>query len=812
MFSQLRQDLRYGIRTLLKRPGFTAAAVLTLAVGIGACTAIFSVVNAVVLRPLPYPQPERLVMVWETDKSGAQSNMGYPTFADWRSQNHSFEALSAMSYWSPTLSGVGDPQALSGASVTADFLRVLGIKPMLGRDFTSEDDQPNAPRVAIISSELWQKTFNRDRLVLGKPVLLNGLARTIVGVMPPDFQPLLNPFNKRVDIWRPLAYGGEAAPACRSCRHLRTIGRIREGLTPTQAQSELATIQQRIVQDHPNDYSANGIKLTSVRDQFTGMVSPILFLLFGAVGFVMLIACANVANLMLVRTAARRKELALRVALGASRLRILRQLLTESLVLAIAGGSLGILLTIFGMEWLVSLAPVTIPRIEQVRMSPTVLGFALGLSFLTSILFGILPAMAAAKTDLQKDLKQGGRGSGSIGNRALRNTLVVVDVALAMILLAGASLMVKSMTRVLEVPSGLTPDNVLTMKLSLFGPEFSGPDANPRIVQTFQQSLDRVASLPGVKAAGAVSQLPLGGDFDMYGVQIKDKLFANPEDAPGAFRYGVTPGYLEALGIPISRGRSIMASDDERAQPVVLINQLFAERIWPGEDVVGKQIQLGGPTRPWRTVVGVVGNVRHEGLDGPQKLQVYVPEAQWFNPDSEMALVIHAAGNPAAITSSVREAVWAVNRNVQITEVATMDQVIGASLSTRRFPMMLLGLFALAALLLAGLGLYGVLAYSVAQRTTEIGVRMALGALPGEVLRMVLRQGMFLVVIGVAAGVAGALALRSLLAGLLFEVKATDPPTLIAAALVLIVVATLACLIPARRATKVDPLVALRYE
>jgi putative ABC transport system permease protein len=331
-------------------------------------------------------------------------------------------------------------------------------------------------------------------------------------------------------------------------------------------------------------------------------------------------------------------------------------------------------------------------------------------------------------------------------------------------------------------------------------------------VQTFQQSLDRIAALPGVKSAGAVSQLPLGGDFDMYGVQPKDKLFTNPEDAPGAFRYGVTPGYLEALGIPVSSGRTITARDDEKAQPVVLINQLMAERIWPGEDAIGKQIQLGGPTRPWRTVVGIVGNVRHEGLDAPQKLQVYLPEAQWFNPDSDMVLVIHAAAAPSAITSSVRDAIWSVNRNVRITEVATMDQVIGTSLSPRRFPMMMLSLFAIAALLLAGLGLYGVLAYSVAQRTTEIGVRMALGALPREVLRMILRQGMFLVGIGVAAGVAGALALGSLLTGLLFEVKATDPPTLMAAALVLIVVALLACLIPARRATKVDPLVALRYE
>lgn len=812
MLSQLTQDLRYAVRTLLKQPGFAAAAILTLAVGIGACTAIFSVVHAVVFRPLPYPQPERLVMLWETEQSGAQSNVGYPTFADWRAQSRSFEAMSAMAYWSPTLSGAGDPQALSGASVTADFFRVLGMKPMLGRDFTNEDDQPNAPRVAIISNELWQKSFNRDALIVGKPAMLSGVPRMIVGVMPPDFQPLLNPFNKRVDIWRPLAYEGEAPPACRTCRHLRAIGRIRAGVTETQAQSELAVIQQRITKDHPTDYASSGIKFTPLSDQFGGTVSSILLLLFGAVGFVMLIACANVANLMLVRTASRRKELALRVALGASRWRIFRQLLTESLVLAISGGALGVLLTVLSVEWLVSLAPVTIPRIEQVGMSPAVLIFALGLSFLTSILFGVVPALAAARTDLQKDLKQGGRTSGGVSNRALRNTLVVADVALAMILLAGAGLMFKSMARVLDVSSGLSPDHVLTMKMSLFGPEFSGPDANPRIVATFQQSLDRISSLPGVKAAGVVSQLPLGGDFDMYGVQVKDKPLANPENAPGAFRYGVTPGYLEALGIPISRGRTINTADDERAQPVVLVNELLASRIWPGEDAIGKQVQLGGPKRPWRTVVGIVGNVRHEGLDAPQKLQVYVPEAQWHDPDTDMALTIRTLGEPGAITSSVRQAIWSVNRNVRITDVATMEQVIGTSVSQRRFPVMMLGLFAGVALLLAALGLYGVLAYTVAQRTTEIGVRMALGARPREVLQLVLRQGMYLIAIGIAAGVSGALALRGLLTGFLFEVKATDPATLISTAVVLSVVALLACLVPARRATKVDPLVALRYE
>jgi len=806
----LIKDIRYGVRVLLKHPGFTTAAVLTLALGIGANTAIFSVVHAVVLRPLPYPDADRLVMVWETDRSGAQSNMGYPTFNDWRTQNRSFEAMAAFADWAPTLSGAGEPQVLIGSRVTSDFFRVLGTKPMLGRDFTEEDDRPNAARVAIISYDLWQRSFNRDSSLIGKTILVTGTERTVIGIMPADFQPLLNPNNKRVDIWRPLGYAGEAPPACRTCRHLRTIARLRAGVTPTQGQAELANIQQRISTDHPTDYSAGGIALVSLKKEFSGTAGPILFVLLGAVGFVMLIACANVANLMLARTASRRKEFALRRALGARRGHILAQVLTESMLLALAGGALGVLVAMFSTSWLVSLAPADIPRIEQVEMSPIVLGFALGLSFLTSIIFGLLPALTAGNK--QTDLKQGNRASTGVTNRWLRNALVVADVALAMILLAGAGLMIKSMAHLLEVPSGMSPDNVLTMKLSLFGPEFGANDGNARIISTFNQTFDRVSALPGVTSAGAVSQLPLGGDFDMYGLHVKDKPLANPEDAPGAFRYGVSPGYIEALGIPLQRGRTITRQDDEKSQPVVLINELLAARIWPGEDPLGKLVRVGGPERPWRTVVGVVGNVRHEGLDQPQKLQLYIPESQWANPDSDMVLAIRTNGDPTAIAGSAREAIRSINPNIRISEVAPMNKVIGTSLAQRRFPMMMLGLFAVAAILLAALGLYGVMAYAVTQRTPEIGVRMALGARPHQVLGLVLRQGLYLIGIGLAAGLAGALALRTLITGFLFEVKATDPATLISVALVLTGVALIACYIPARRATKVDPLVALRYE
>jgi len=804
--------MRYGIRLLLRHRGFTAAAVLTLAIGIGANTAIFSVVHAVVLRPLPFPDAQQLMMVWETDRSGALSNLGYPTFNDWRAQNHSFAAMSAFADWNPTLAGAGEPQALVGARVTAEFFRVLGVKPMFGSDFTEAGDHPNAPRVVIISYGLWERSFNRDQSLIGKTIQLSGIERTVVGVMPPDFQPLLSPNNKRVDVWRPLGYEGEQPPICRSCRHLRTVARMRPGVTQAQAQAELATIQQRIVTDHPSDYSAAGVALQPLHEQFSGTTGRILFVLLGAVGFVMLIACANVANLMLARTASRRREFALRRALGAGRGRLLAQVLTESLLLALAGGGLGIVLAMFGTSWLVSLAPADIPRIEQVQMSPIVLVFALVLSLLTSVLFGLWPAITAGRNDLQMELKDGSRTSAGMAHRWLRAALVVADVALAMILLAGAGLMLKSMAHLLEVPSGMSPDNVLTMKLSLFGPEFGGDDANAHILTTYRQALDRVSAIPGVSSAGAVNQLPLGGDFDMYGVRIKDKPVANPEDAPNAFRYGVTPGYLEALGIRLQRGRTITAQDNETSQPIVLINELFAARTWPGENPLGKLVQMGGPDTPWRTVVGIVGNTPHEGLDQPQKRQLYIPEAQWPNTDSDMVMAIRTKGDPSAIAGSVRQAIWSINRNVRITEVAPMEKVIGSSLAARRFPLMLLALFALAAIMLAALGLYGVMAYSVTQRTVEIGVRMALGAQPREVMALVLRQGFYLIGIGVALGLAGALALRSLIASLLFEVKATDPVTLITVVLVLTGVALLACYLPARRATKVDPLVALRYE
>ena len=806
------KDTRYGIRLLLKHPGFTAAAVLTLAIGIGANTAIFSVVHAVVLQPLPFPDAQQLVMLWEVDRNGARNNVGYPTFRDWQAQSQSFAAMSVMGDWNPTLVGAGDPQALVGSRVTADFFRVLSVKPLYGRDFMDSDDRPEAARVAIISYGLWARSFNRDLSIVDKTIQLNGMDCTVIGIMPADFQPLLSPNNKRVDVWGPLRYAGEQPPACRSCRHLRTVARIRAGVTPAQAQAELATVQQRIVNDHRSDYSASGVALQPLHEQFSATAGPILFVLLGAVGFVMLIACANVANLMLARTASRRKEFVLRRALGAGRSRILVQVLTESLLLAFVGGALGIVLAMFGTSWLVSLAPSEIPRIEQAQMSPLVLAFALGLSIVTSVLFGLWPAITAGRTDLQKELKQGSRTSGGVTNRWLRNTLVIGDVALAMVLLTGAGLMLKSMTHLLNVPSGVTPADVLTMKLSLFGPEYGGDDGNARILARYRQTLERVSALPGVSAAGAVSQLPFGGDFDMFGVQIKDKPVANPEDAPAAFRYGVMPGYLEAVGIPLHRGRTISNQDDEKSQPVVLINDFLAQRIWPGEDPVGKLLQVGGPKMPWRTVVGVVGDVRHEGLDQPQKMQLYLPEAQWPYPDSEMVLAIRTNGDPSAIASATREAVWSISRNVRITEVTPMDKVIGSSLAQRRFPMRLVGAFAVAAVLLAALGLYGLMAYSVTQRTVEIGVRMALGAQPREVLRLVLRQGLYLIAIGIGLGLVGALALRSLITSLLFEVKPSDPVTLFAVALLLTVVALIACYIPARRATKVDPLVALRYE
>jgi len=807
------QDIRYAIRAAFKQPGFTAVVLLTLAIGIGANTAIFSVLHAVVLKPLPYPDPEQLVMLWEKGKDGKPSNVGYPTFFDWRAQSKSFEAMAAMSGWNPTLSGGnGEPESLEGSSVTTDYFRALGVRPFLGRDFTAQDDRPNQPRIAMISYGLWQRRFGGDPSLIGKPISIYGFDRTVVGIMPPDFQSLLSYRKMPEEIWRPLGYDGEEPPACRSCRHLRVVGRIRKGISHEQARAELDAIFATVRQGHARDYSSMGVEPQPLHEQFAGDSRALLLVLFGAVGCVLLVACANVAGLLLARSVTRQKEIAVRVALGAGRFRIVRQLLTESCLLATMGGVLSMFLAYWSVRALVAIAPMKLPRLEQSGLHPVALAFAAGLTLLTGIVFGLAPALSASRLDLHDTMKDGGRSSKGAPSSRLREALVLADVALALVLLAGAGLMIRSIARLLDVNPGFSTTNILTMELDVFGQQFNGKDSNQQVHANWEQVLHRVRALPGVQAAGMVSQLPLGEDGDMYGMRFKDKPIANPADAPGADRYAVTPGYLETMGIRLIRGRAFTAADNETSQPVVLINDTLAGKIWPGEDPLGKSVHMGEDSRPWFTVVGVVHRVRHEQLNEGDRLQFYVPTRQWFFADSPITLAVRTAQDPLLLASSIRDAVWAANRNTRLARLATMEKVVGNSVKDRRFAMLLLSLFAGVAVLLAGIGLYGLMAFNVAQRTPEIGIRMALGARPWQMLGQVLGRGMRLALLGVALGLVAALALARTLQSLLFEVQPGDPLTLAVVALLLCVVAAAACWIPARRAARVDPLVALRYE
>jgi len=807
------QDIKYALRTAAKQPGFTAVVLLTLAIGIGANTAIFSVLHAVVLKPLPYPEPQQLVMLWQQGTDGRRSNVGYPTFYDWRAQTKSFEAMAAMSFWNPTLSAdTGEPESIQGSSVTADYFRVLGVRPLLGREFTQQEDSPNQNSVVILSYSLWKRRFGGDPALVGKQILMNGIARTVVGIMPAGFQSLLSHQNLPAEIWRPLGYQGEQAPACRDCQHLRVVARIRMGVTPQQANAEIDAVYANVRRDHPKDYAEGSVQQEPLHEEFAGDSRETLYLLFGAVASVLLVACANVAGLMLSRAVVRRKELALRAALGAGRARIVRQLLTESLLLALAGGALGVLLAWSGMRALLMLAPTNIPRLNQVSLDPVVLSFAAGAALLTGILFGLVPALSASRLDLQEAMKEGGRGSSGGRTTGLREGLVLADVAIALVLLAGAGLTLRSLVRLLDVDPGFAPQHVLKMDLTVFGPQFYGNDSDQKVQAAYAQILERVRALPGVQSAGAVSMLPLGGDGDMYGLRFKDKPVANPADSPSGDRYCVTPGFIEAMGIRVLRGRSLTEQDHAQAERVVLINETVAQKVWPGEDPLGKFIQMGGPEGPWRKVVGVTGRVRHGGLDEPDRMQFFAPEVQWLFTDTGLTLVARTTADPAALAPTMRQAVWSVNRNVRIDKVMTMENVIGESVASRRFAMGLLSLFAGVAALLAAIGLYGLMAYTVSQRLGEIGIRMALGASPGQMLRWVMQRGMRLAVAGVVLGVFAALALSRAIGQLLFQTKPTDPPTLAATAALLFLVAAVACWIPARRAAHVDPLVALRHE
>ena len=808
MLDTLLQDLRFGARVLARHKGFTAVAVLTLALGIGANTAIFSVVNAVLLRPLPYENSHELVQIWGTQPQLDTAPMSPANFLDWREQNRVFERVAAYTGQNFNLSGVDEPERIRATRVSADLFELLRVRPKLGRAFLAEEDQYGGHRVVILSHALWQRRFGANPEILGKTLTLNDQSYVVVGVMPPDFS-----FPRTTtEMWTPIAFSpGERGT--RNTNYISVLARLKPGVTLEQARSEMEALARRQQEQYPEANTGIGVKLISYKEQVVGNTRPILLLLLGAVGFVLLIACANVANLLLARAAGRRKEMAVRSALGAGRRRVIRQLLTESVLLALVGGGLGLLLALWGINLLVALQPANIPRLAELRIDRGVLLFASALSLLTGIAFGIAPALQATRLDLNDALKEGGKGTGEGGSRQrLRSILIVSEIALSLVLLIGAGLTIKSFWRLIQVDPGFNPEHTLTMVVTL--PTTRYADAG-RQVAFFQQAVERVSNLPGVDAAGVTTDIPLfGGNSTGFNVE------GDPPYAPGQrplveYR-SVSPGYFRAMGIPLLRGRTFTEQDRGDAPGVVIINETLARRYFPGADPLGKRLGFSGPT-DWREIVGVARDTRNYGLDEEVKPEAYMPYTQsapgyLAGSISGMILVARTASDPQGMSAAVKREVQGLDSNLPVYNIKTMEQHLAESTAQRRFNMLLLTVFAGVAVLLAVFGLYGVMSYMVSQRTREIGLRMALGAQARDILGMAVRQGLVLIIIGIGVGLAGALALTRVMSGLLYGVGATDPATFAAIVLLLAFVSLVACYIPARRATRIDPLTALKYE
>jgi putative ABC transport system permease protein len=798
---EMFQDLRFGLRMLWKNPGFTLIVVFTLSLGIGANTAIFGVVNAVLLRSLPYESPERLVMLSESDGQRKVQSMDVsgPNFLDWRSQAQSFERMAAFdSEENFNLTGGELPERVKGATVSEDFFLTLGVTPVAGRAFLPEEAKPGAAPVVMLSHALWQRRFGGDRGVVGRTIRVNGESATVVGVMPPSFQ-----YPADAELWAPFA--SALNQFNRSLYMLKVIARLKSGATITQARAELDTIAQRLAQQYPETNKDRGVHLATLHDDVVGDLKPALQVLLGAVLFVLLIACVNVANLLLGRADVRRRELAVRAALGAGRIRLLRQLLVESLLLAFAGGAGGLLLARMGASLLFSIDPSALPGRQEITLDAWLLGFTLLASLITGVMFGLVPAWQLSGADLRASL-QIGEGSAAPGSQRLRSALVVAEIALALVLLVGAGLLIRSFWRLVNVETGFETRNVLTMQLQLPEKEYA---EKPRVAAFYDQLRQRVQALPGVQSAGLVNTLPMSGFF-MQGLEVEGAPPLTPGQRPiTAFRV-TTPGYFGALGIPLINGRVFQETDRAETEAVVIVDRTTARRYWPEGQALGKRVNLGGPQDPWLTVVGIVGDVRYHGLDSSVFPTIYAPHAQAHF--YRMMLAVRTTTDPLTLVQAIKEQIAALDRNLPISKIQTMEQIVAGSVTQQRFNLTLLGAFAALALLLAAVGIYGVVSYSVSQRTREIGIRMALGARTRDVSRQVIGQCVKLALLGVALGLGGALALTRWMKTLLFDVSATDPLTFTAIALLLTSVALVAGWIPARRATKVDPLVALRHE
>jgi putative ABC transport system permease protein len=809
------QDLRFGVRMLMKQPGFTLIAVLTLALGIGANTAIFSLIDAVLLQELPYREPGRVVALWSSNPRASEGPPASADVAAWRAGTQSFAQVTAFMPWTADLAEQGEPERIGGTAVTPEFFQTIGIEPLLGRAFTQEEGLPGAANVGLISHSLWQRRFGADPALLGKGILVNSSKLTVIGIMPSGFDfpragelPSPLPFASRTDIWLPLKLSAQQWGS-RHERYLTTLARLKPGVSFSQAQAEMKVYAARQAQEFPDTHVNLSVSLVPLHQQMAGKSRTALRLLFAAVGLLLLIACVNAANLLLARGVARQRELAIRAALGAGRARIVRQALAESLLLAVLGGALGLLFAAWCLRLVVSLSPANLPRLENVSLNGAVLLFTLLIALVTGVVFGLLPALQMSRINLRDSLNEGGRGADSPVNHAVRNWLIAGEVALAVVLLVGAGLLGRSLMRVLAVDPGFKATSVLTFDLSLVSSRYAD---DARRAAFYQTLFARLAALPEVRGAGAISYLPLGGGGNWGSFDIE-----GAPDAPGrgyrTERRAVTPGYFAALNISLQRGRDFTPEDDQSSLPVVVINETLARRYFGDADPIGRRLRPGrnNLNNRWRTIVGVVRDVKSDTLEAETMEQTYFPLTQWANSET-MSVVAQVEGDPLALVSAVRAETKALDPSLPLANVRTLAQVRSAATSARRFNVILLGLFAGTALLLTVVGLYGVITYLVGRRVREIGIRLALGADQAAILRLILMQGMKPVIVGGAIGLLAALALTRWIQSLLFSVSANDPLTFASVALLLTLVALLACWIPARRAAKVDPLIALKHE
>jgi putative ABC transport system permease protein len=793
---------------LLKNWTVSAIIVVVLALGIGANTAIFSVVNAALLRPLPYAEPDKLVRLSEDSPQVPQMSISYPNFLDWREQNKVFSGIAAMQFRSLNLTGKDEPERLPGRAVSAELFDVLGVKPALGRSFAAEEDHPGANPVCIISNGLWQRRFGSDPALVGKQITMSGTSYTVIGVLPASYA-----YGTPTDVFVPIGLSADEMKERGSHPGIYAVARLKPGVAVETARAELIAMASRISEQY--GMKGNSATLTPLNEAFVGDIRTTLLILLGAVGFVLAIACANVANLLLARAATRQKEMAIRTALGAGRMRIVRQLLTESLLLSILGGIIGVLLAVWGIDFLRSASADSLPSTAVIKMDGKVLLFTLFVSLLTGIIFGLAPALSAAKADLHDTLKEGGRSSTAGGRRSwLRSTLVVTEVALSIVLLIGAGLLIKSFVRILNTDPGFKPQNLLTMQLALKAEK----DEGGKVLNFFNSLTGRIAGLPGVESAAFSFGIPLGQAADTsFGIVGRPK--PEPGKQPQTMLYITSPEYLQAMGIRLIKGRYFTAQDTQRSPRVAVIDETFARQQFPDQEPLGQYLAGDGKANPDAEIVGVVAHVKHFGLDAIERVQpqLYLPFNQAPNEmlpslASRMNLIVRTTADPLNLTAAVRSQVQALEPNQPVFNVSTMEQTLDQSLVTQRLSMTLLAFLASLALILAAVGIYGVMSYAVTQRTHEIGIRMAIGAQRRDVFKMVIGRGMMLTLIGVAVGLVGAFALTRLMATMLYGVEPTDPPTFIFIGMLLTGVALIACYVPGRRATKVDPLVALRYE